>query len=132
MPVINIFVVKQHKQLLSKEHLQCLNILKKNKDIRITKPDKGGGIVLLNTNDYNKKMNDILEDQSKFQKVEKEKDKTRQDKALCKPLRILKQKDVIDSMTFERIRPAGSIIPRLWFFEIAQAKCAAQTHFRYV
>ena len=81
----------------------------------IIKPDKGGGIVLLDTNDYIKKMNDILEDQSKFQKMEKEKDKTIQiEKALCKQLRILKQKDVIDSMTFERIRPTGSIIPRLY------------------
>ena len=60
-------------------------------------------------------MNDILEDQSKFEKMEKEKDETRQlNKAMCKQLRILKQKDVINSMTFERIRPTGSKIPRLY------------------
>ena len=31
------------------------------------KPDKGNGVVILNKDDYNSKMNEILSDTSKFQ-----------------------------------------------------------------
>ena len=103
------------KQLLTTKHLECLESLKKNSNILITKPDKGNGIVLLNKSDYLEKMNCILKDESKFQKAEKEKDKTIQiEKALWKLLRNLKQNDLIDSTTFERIRPTGTMIPRLY------------------
>ena len=49
-----------------------LNLLKKlanNKNLVICKPDKGKGVVLLNKSDYNNKMEYILSDTTKFQKV---------------------------------------------------------------
>jgi hypothetical protein len=45
-----------------------LNILKENdSSIVIMKPDKGNGVVILSKNDYNKKMDEILSDTSKFE-----------------------------------------------------------------
>ena len=48
------------------ECLRAINRLQKNDDIIITKPDKGSDVVLLNKSDYVDKMNEILDDQSKF------------------------------------------------------------------
>ena len=47
----------------------ALKQLASNKNIVISKPDKGTGIVLLNRSDYINKINDILQDESKFTKL---------------------------------------------------------------
>ena len=44
-----------------KEHFQAIQALRCNEQILITKPDKGSGFVIINKNDYIKKMNSILE-----------------------------------------------------------------------
>ncbi|KAA3678154.1 uncharacterized protein DEA37_0006302 [Paragonimus westermani] len=103
------------EQFLTKEHLVAVENLKRNENILISKPDKGAGIVLLNKADYINKIRTILDDQTKFRKMENEKDKTPQiEKAISKSLRCLKQRGIIDSTTFERIRPIGTTIPRLY------------------
>ena len=51
---------------MHKECFRAINRLLKNDNIIITKPDKGSGVVLLNKSDYVDKMNEILDDQSKF------------------------------------------------------------------
>ena len=48
------------------ECFRAINRLQKNDDIIITKPHKGSGVVLLNKSDYVDKINEILDDQSKF------------------------------------------------------------------
>ena len=48
--------------------LKCLKDLNKNKDIVIIKPDKGVGVVILNSIYYKRKMYDILNDKIKFTK----------------------------------------------------------------
>ena len=40
-----------------------------NKDLIIQKLDKGNSVVLLNRNDYIKRLNEILSDSSKFKKL---------------------------------------------------------------
>lgn len=52
-----------------REDLNLLKDLAKNKDLVICKPDKGKGVVLLNRNDYNEKMNNILSDNTKFVEI---------------------------------------------------------------
>ena len=42
----------------------------KNEDIKVCSFDKGNGIVILDANDYHEKMNSILDDQSKFKRIE--------------------------------------------------------------
>ena len=54
---------------MHKECFRAINRLRKNDDIIITKPDKGSGVVLLNKSDYVDKMNEILDDQSKFKRL---------------------------------------------------------------
>ena len=46
--------------------LQAIKLLRSNKAILITKPDKGSGVVILNKSDYVNKMECILSDISKF------------------------------------------------------------------
>ena len=49
--------------------LDVLAQLKKDKNLIITKPDKGRGVVILNKVDYVHKTNEILNDETKFKKV---------------------------------------------------------------
>ena len=56
-------------QNLSKEEFIALQNLSKNKDLIIQKSDKGNSVVIVQRQDYLKKMNDILSDQKKFSKV---------------------------------------------------------------
>ena len=44
-----------------------LQNLRKNKDIKITKPDKGNGVVVLDRNFYNNAIEEIIADTSKFE-----------------------------------------------------------------
>ena len=57
-----------NKRNLSRHPRNALKELRKNKDILITKPDKGAVIVLLNVH-YRAKINSILSDESRFQKL---------------------------------------------------------------
>ena len=54
---------------LSKEEHLALKDLIKNKDLDIEKADKDNTVVILNKNDYISRMNVILNDSSKFQKL---------------------------------------------------------------
>ena len=60
---------KIHENNLSKEEHLALKDLIKNRDLVIQKADKGNTVVILNKNDYISKMNVILGDSSKFQKL---------------------------------------------------------------
>ena len=54
---------------LSREEAKALNNLVKNKDLVIQKADKGNNIIVLNRSDYISKLSKILEDTSKFKRV---------------------------------------------------------------
>ena len=56
-------------QSLSKEEVIALQNLSKNKNLILQKPDKGNSFVIVQRQDYLKKMNDILRDQKNFSKV---------------------------------------------------------------
>ena len=53
---------------IPREQYKALIELSKNKDIIITSPDKGSGVVILNRSDYVAKMEEILKDTTKFKK----------------------------------------------------------------
>ena len=55
---------------ISKEEHKTLKSLSTNKDLIIQKSDKGNSVVLLNRNDYIKRMNEMLSDSSKFKKLD--------------------------------------------------------------
>ena len=54
---------------ISKEEHVALKGLSANKDLIIQKSDKGNSVVLLNRNDYIKRMNEMLSDSSEFKKL---------------------------------------------------------------
>ena len=94
-----------HKSLIS-----SLKDLSSNKNLIITHPDKGNGVVILNKSDYIIKMNDILEDDTKFFKSNadlfstllKYEDKTN------RLLETLFKQNIIDEETKFRLRSSGS------------------------
>ncbi|KAA3678612.1 uncharacterized protein DEA37_0003891 [Paragonimus westermani] len=101
--------------LLTRSHFEELTALKNDRSIMISRPDKGAGIVLLNRDDYIPKMMIILSDSKNFQKDKSGKDKTVAiEKESLRTLRRLKQADCISAHVFERIRPTGTRIPRLY------------------
>ena len=68
---LNSYYVKNHcKPNLPEDEYKALLRLSKNKNIIITRPDKGNGIVIMNKQDYLSKMYDILNDQTKFKVVD--------------------------------------------------------------
>ena len=54
--------------------IRLLKELGKNKNIVITSPDKGRGVVIMNRKDYDRKMNDILSDRTTFKAFESNED----------------------------------------------------------
>ena len=61
--------IKFIEQNLSKEELTTLTNLSKNKDIIIQKSDKGNSVVIVDKDTYVKRMENLLSDQRKFEKV---------------------------------------------------------------
>ena len=92
---------------LSREEVKALNNLVKNKDFVIQKAGKGNNIVILNRSDYISKPTKVLEDTSKFKRVNIEEGKAlnhlihteertiRLFKSLEDPGEILKKKKMI-------------------------------------
>ena len=60
---------KNSQQNLSKEELTALTNLNKNKDIIIQKSDKGNSVLIVDKDPYVKRMENLLSDQRKFEKV---------------------------------------------------------------
>ena len=54
---------------MQKEHFQAIKALRSNKQILITKLNKGSGVVILNKNDYISQRDYILDDNAKFSKI---------------------------------------------------------------
>ena len=60
---------KNPKQNLSKEELAALTNLNKSKDIVIQKSGKGNSVVIVDRSTYIKRMENVLSDQRKLEKV---------------------------------------------------------------
>ncbi|XP_046860954.1 uncharacterized protein LOC124454192 [Xenia sp. Carnegie-2017] len=102
--------------LYSQEDLNILNNLKNDRTILITKPDKGNGIVILNKDDYTKKMDTLLSDTTKFQPLNGDPVKVtlqreNQVKSLLKKLKDAKS---IGQETYKELYPTGSRIGILY------------------
>ena len=103
------------KSLLTENHRDALKELRMNKDIIMIRPDKGSGVVLLDRTAYVDKMDEILCDKSKFQKLDKGKDQTEKvEREKVNSLKSLRAGDIISTGIFENVKPTGSNIPRLY------------------
>ena len=100
---------------VTKKHLDALKQLRTRTDILLTKPDKGSGIVLMDKKNYLDKMHDLLNDETKFCRSDNDKDRTNViEGQLTNCLKRLKNQALISDQTFERIRPVGTLVPRLY------------------
>ena len=80
---------KPSPRIVPKHHV--LRILRKNKGIVITKPDKGNGVVILGWKLYNNAIEKIISDTSKFEKLSED-PTLKREASLQRFLRKLKQK----------------------------------------
>ena len=102
---------------LGTEHLSALHELRRNKDIVITRPDKGAGTVLMDKADYIAKMMTILGDETKFECLGpcKDHDRTGQNERALQTFLLRQHKaGEISKDVYERIRPTGSVRPRMY------------------
>lgn len=74
---------------------------------------KSPGIVILDKSAHLTKIKAILYDSSKFTKTPNDNQAVEIDKTLYDELLLSNQQGIIDTGIFERLRPAGTIIPKL-------------------
>ena len=101
---------------LSSEELSALHNLCNNKNIVILRPDKGNGVVILNKTDYISKIMNILSDTSKFQPIVIDKTKVirQNEDKLTNLLRNMLKSKVIDQALFDKLKPIGSSLGKLY------------------
>ena len=102
---------------MHKECFRAINRLRKNDDIINTKADKGLGVVLLDISDYVDKMDEILDDQSKFKRlgpVSSSDNTASIESRLQKWLLDLVKADLMPKWIYDAIRPTGSQKPRMY------------------
>ncbi len=75
-------------------------------------PDKGNGVVILNKHDYNKKMDEILSDTSKFEPLKDDAIKLtlKRENQVKTLLKNLKADNCIDERTCNELHPTGTRI----------------------
>ena len=79
-----------------------LRKLRKNKEIVITKPDKGNGIVILDRKLYNKAIEEIISDTCKFEKLNED-PTLKRETSLQRFLRKLKQKNNFNEIEYDKL-----------------------------
>ena len=102
---------------LNSNHFHAIRELKKNRDLVITRPDKGSGVVLLKRSDYLAKMRTILSNEKKFIELGtmEENDNTlQQERALQAFLLRAHKAGHLTREVYERIRPSGTNRPRMY------------------
>ena len=100
---------------LNSAHLTALQRLSKNNNLIITNSDKGGGVVILNTDDYVDKVQAILNDSTKFSVDTVQKNTCTN---LLTELKSLLNTAVQNNLISDHLRnilvPKGCIVPRLY------------------
>ena len=95
---------------LNSNHFKAIKQLKNNKELVITRPDKGNGVVLLDRSDYVQKMSTILKTEKFIEIGYADKhDRTLQvERALQAFLLCAVKKGDLSLEVYERIRPVGT------------------------
>ena len=98
---------------LTPSEFRALKRLSKNKNIVIQKGDKGNTVVILDKCSYIIAIEEILNDNSKFSKLDIPASKeinhiVNLEKRITSELKLLKDKEIIDKSTYKSIKPVGS------------------------
>ena len=96
---------------LSKHEREALKNIKDNENIVVVKADKGNTIVIMNKVDYIKKMNDILQDESKFTPLKKDQTKTFERKLNGQ---LWKLEEPLGSRLYHSLRSTDGTCPRVY------------------
>ena len=97
---------KNPQQNLSKQELAALASLSRNKDIVIKKSDKGNSVVIFDRKTYIKRMENLLSDQRKFERV------TLKNDAFLNF--VVNQEKRIDAI-FKNLVDSNSISKQMWY-----------------
>ena len=97
--------------ILRQNHV--LRNLRKNKDIFITKPDKGSGVVILDRKLYDNAIQEIISDISKFEKLNED-PTLKCEASLQHFLRKLKQKNFFNENEYDKLYLSGSAPARIY------------------
>ena len=89
-------------------NIPVLRNLRKNKDIVITKPDQGNGVIILNQKRYNSTIEEIISDTSKFQKLNED-PTLKREASLQRFFRKLKQKNFFNEIEYDKLYLSGSV-----------------------
>ena len=85
---------------------RVLRNLRKNKDIVVTKPDKGNEVVILDRKPYDNAIQEIISGTSKFEKLNED-PTLKREASLQRFLRKLKQKNVFNENVYDKLHPSG-------------------------
>ncbi|XP_064469769.1 uncharacterized protein LOC135384497 [Ornithodoros turicata] len=98
---------------LSKQERSALRDLRSDKSVIVLPADKGKGTVILDTEDYRTKMQEILDDAAHF--VPLAHDPTaKAERSLVDHLRQLKKKGHLDDVTYRRLFSSDGATPRIY------------------
>ena len=97
-------ILRQHRVLRN---------FRKNKDIIITKPDKGNGVVILDRKLYDNAIQELISDTSKFEKLNED-PALKSEASLQRFLRKLKQKNFFTENEYDKLYPSGSAPVRIY------------------
>ena len=86
---------------------------RKNKDIVITKPDKGNGVVILDRKLYDNTIQELISDTSKFEKLNED-STLKLETSLKHFLNKLKQKNFSNENEYDNLYPSGSAPARVY------------------
>ena len=114
---INDAVISNTDVRFFREHFAVIKQLRNNKEIVITKPDKGSGVVILDRTDYVNKMANILDDPSTFSSLGpcSTMDNTPKNETKLRNFLLgLSKSKNISWEIYKRIKPTGSQRPRLY------------------
>ena len=109
----NFFSDREPPENLTSSEFKALKHLSKNKYIVIQKADKGNTVVILHKCSYISVIEEILNDNSKFSKLDIPAGKeinhiVNPEKRITSELKLLKDKGIIDKSTYKSIKSVGS------------------------
>ena len=106
----NFSAFKIFSAIVTKSDISILKSLGRNKEIIVTRPDKGRGVVLLDKDKYVEKMNNIISDETKFSEIKEpiQVYSLRVEDKINNFLRKLKNMYLLNEQTYKSLFVTGS------------------------
>uniref|UniRef100_A0A3P9MD15 Uncharacterized protein n=1 Tax=Oryzias latipes TaxID=8090 RepID=A0A3P9MD15_ORYLA len=96
---------------ITKEEMAAIHSLKNNREITILPADKGRTTVIMDTEQYEKQMNEMLQDRNTYEVLKRDPTEAKKRK-LKTILKQLQEEKKIE--TYNHLIPTASIIPRIY------------------